>query len=206
MHAAAAASPEDSTHLFPTASSTAFVATPRFDPDRTQVDAATGGDVRAFEELYRRHSGRIHGVLRRLAGQDIARSEEWTQEAFVLAWQRLATFRGDSLFATWLHRLAVNVALMSLRSTRRGDAATASWDDEAPEQVAAPGYDPALRLDLAAAVARLPPRARAILVLHDIEGWKHEEIGRELGVAVGTCKAQLHRARALLRKYLEHTA
>lgn len=175
----------------------------RVDSDQADVAAAARGDVRAFEQLYRRHAARIHGLLRRLSGNDAARAEEWTQEAFVLAWQRLSTFRGESAFATWLHRLAVNVALMSLRSSRRGDAAGVEWDDDAVENATTGMADHALRLDLAVAVARLPPRARAILILHDVEGWKHEEIANELGIAVGTSKAQLHRARGLLRGHLE---
>ncbi len=188
--------------LYRTAPPIAPTAAPRVDPDRAEVDAAARGEVRAFEALYRRHAGRIHGVLRRLAGNDIARAEEWTQEAFVLAWQRLSTFRGESAFSTWLHRLAVNVALMSLRSTRRGDAAGITWDDDAVDDATAVVADQGLRMDLAAAVARLPTRARAILVLHDVEGWKHEEIAAELGIAAGTSKAQLHRARGLLRGHL----
>lgn len=204
MHAAAAVAIEGSTRLFPTASH-ASLAPARPDPDRAHLDAAVRGDVGAFQELYRRHAGRIHGVLRRLSGHDNARAEDWTQEAFVLAWQRLASFRGESRFGTWLHRLAVNVALMSLRSTRRGDHATSTWEeeDDIAERAGVEGVDHALRLDLAEAIAALPPRARAILVLHDIEGWKHEEIGQELGIAVGTSKAQLHRARSLVRKTLE---
>jgi len=203
MHAAAA-NLMGTPRLFRSAPPTAPVIATRIDSDHAEVAAAAGGDVRAFEALYLRHAARIHGVLRRLSGHDSARAEEWTQEAFVLAWQRLSSFRGESAFATWLHRLAVNVALMSLRSTRRGDAAAVAWDDDAVENAAAVVMaDHGLRLDLATAVARLPPRARAILVLHDVEGWKHEEIARELGVALGTSKAQLHRARGLLRGHLE---
>ena len=197
--------PMRSPRLFHSAPSIASVTAGRVDPDRADVDAAVRGNVQAFEALYRRHAGRVHGVLRRLSGPDVARAEEWTQEAFVLAWQRLGTFRGDSAFSTWLHRLAVNVALMSLRSTRRGDSTNVAWDDDVAENGGSSFSDLALRLDLADAVASLPTRARAILILHDIEGWKHEEIGVELGIAVGTSKAQLHRARALLRRYLEHT-
>ena len=132
---------------------------PAPDADSDLVRRAAGGDMRAFETLYRRHSGRVHGAVWRLSGMNEARAEELTQEAFVRAWQKLSSFRFESAFSTWLHRLAVNVALMDLR-------------------------------------------ARAVLVLHDVEGWKHEEIGRELGMAVGSSKAQLHRARGLLRGML----
>ncbi len=204
MHAAVSVLHQP-TRVLPCAPTNAPVTPARVDPDRQDVHAAVRGDMRAFESLYRRHAGRIHGALRRLAGQDGARAEEWTQEAFVVAWQRLSSFRGESAFSTWLHRLAVNVALMSLRSTRRGDIAHVDLDDDIADASGGWTPDPGLRLDLADAVARLPDGARAILVLHDIEGWKHEEIARQLGVAVGTSKAQLHRARGLLRRHLEAT-
>ena len=168
--------------------------------DTDLVRRAVAGDVRAFEALYRRHSGRVHGAVWRLSGMNEARAQELTQEAFVRAWQKLASFRFESAFSTWLHRLAVNVALMELRARHPEDAV----DDEALEAAADPvtPFCAGERADLEQAVADLPPRARAVLVLHDIEGWKHAEIGRELGMAVGTSKAQLHRARGLLRAML----
>jgi RNA polymerase sigma factor (sigma-70 family) len=174
------------------------------DADLADVRVAARGDVRAFERLYQRHANRIHGVVWRLAGGVQARAEELVQDTFVRAWQRLDSFRGDSRFSTWLHRLAVNTALMDLRAGRsrpegRLDPDSDDWDGGHEES-------PGLRLDLERAVASLPPRARAVLVLHDIEGWQHQEIGSELGMAVGTSKAQLHRARALLRKRLEVTS
>jgi len=171
------------------------------DTDGVDVQSAARGDVRAFERLYQRHAGRVHGVIRRLLGGAQARTEELVQDTFVRAWQRLDSFRSESRFSTWLHRLAVNTALMDLRANRsrpegRLDPDSDAWDGEHEES-------PGLRLDLERAVAGLPPRARAVLVLHDIEGWQHQEIGTELGMAVGTSKAQLHRARALLRQRLE---
>lgn len=170
-------------------------------PDRSEdhvlVRAVLGGDARAFERLYRRHAARVHGAILRLVGMDRARAEELTQEAFIQAWRKLATFRFDAAFATWLYRLGVNTALMDLRGRRE----EVNVDEAALE--AAAGFDvpfcAAERGDLERAVAKLPPRARAVLVLHDIEGWKHEEIAAELGMAVGSSKAQLHRARGLLR-------
>ncbi|MEP6483914.1 MAG: sigma-70 family RNA polymerase sigma factor [Rudaea sp.] len=164
------------------------------------VRRAANGDARSFELLYRDHVGRIYGTILRLVGMDRARAEELTQEAFVRAWQKLSSFRHESAFSTWLHRLSVNTALMSLRSKRN----TESADEEALES-AAGGELPfcaAERGDLERAVSALPPRARAVLVLHDVEGWKHEEISVELGMAVGSSKAQLHRARGLLRRAL----
>lgn len=170
--------------------------------DHALVRAAGGGDVRAFEQLYRKHSRRVFAVLWRLCGHE-ARAEDLVQEAFVRAWQALPGFRFESAFSTWLHRLAVNTALMELRARSGGEAL--ETDDDALDAHATPdsaGQRTALRLDLERAIATLPPRARAVLVLYDIEGWKHEEIATELGMAVGSSKAQLHRARQLLRARL----
>jgi len=175
---------------------------PPRDEDHALVRAAGSGDMRAFETLYRRHSRRIFAVLWRLCGHE-ARAEDLVQEAFVRAWQALPGFRFESAFSTWLHRLAVNTALMDMRSRRGGEAL--ETDDAALEFHAtadSAGSRTALGLDLERAVATLPPRARAVLVLYDIEGWKHEEIAAELGMAVGSSKAQLHRARQLLRTRL----
>jgi RNA polymerase sigma-70 factor, ECF subfamily len=168
--------------------------------DTELVRRSAAGDMRAFEKLYRSHVGRVHGAILRLVGMDRARAEELTQEAFLRAWQKLSSFRHESAFSTWLYRLGVNTALMDLR-VRREEEAT---DSEALE-IAAGGEVPfcaAERGDLQRAVSNLPPRARAVLVLHDVEGWKHEEIANELGMAVGSSKAQLHRARGLLRRVL----
>ena len=173
------------------------------DDDADLARRAAQADVAAFEQIYRRHHRRLHGVIVRLVGQAGARAEDLTQEAFVRAWQALPTFRFDSALSTWLHRLAVNTALMDLRSRRGAEAL--ETDDEALAWQATPdsaGHRTALGLDLERAVASLPPRARAVLVLYDIEGWKHEEIADELGMAVGSSKAQLHRARQLLRTRL----
>lgn len=174
--------------------------------DAVLVRSAAGGDSAAFASIYRRHAGRVHGVISRLVGGHGARAEDLTQEAFVRAWQALPKFRFESAFSTWLHRLAVNTALMELRSRRSGPRF--DEDDEALDEVGtadSAGQGTALSLDLERAVATLPPRARAVLVLHDVEGWKHEEIAAELGMATGSSKAQLHRARQLLRGRLgEH--
>lgn len=171
--------------------------------DHDLVRAAASGDKAAFEALYRRHSRRIFAVLFRLSGGQPSRAEDLVQEAFIRAWQALPGFRFESAFSTWLHRLAVNTALMQIRS--RVGAEDSETDDSALAYL--PSHDTAgdltrERLDLERAVATLPERARAVLVLHDIEGWKHEEIATELGMAVGSSKAQLHRARKLLRQRL----
>lgn len=173
------------------------------DDEKTWVSRAAAGDVHAFEALYRRHVSRVHGVIQRLTGGHGARAEDLTQEAFVRAWQALPQFRQESAFSTWLHRLAVNTALMELRSRKAQPQASA--DERAVEMLEvsdSAGHVTALSMDLERAVATLPPRARAVLVLHDVEGWKHEEIALELGMAVGSSKAQLHRARQLLRERL----
>jgi RNA polymerase sigma factor (sigma-70 family) len=164
------------------------------------VRRAAAGDIAAFEQLYRDHVGRVHGAILRLVGMDRARAEELTQDAFVRAWQKLSSFRHESAFSTWLYRLGVNTALMDLRGRREEDIV-----DNAALELAAGSEVPfcaAERGDLERAVSNLPPRARAVLVLHDVEGWKHEEISVELGMAVGSSKAQLHRARGLLRRAL----
>lgn len=171
--------------------------------ERALVAAAGRGDVGAFEALYRQHVGRVHGVIVRLVGGAGIRADDLTQEAFVRAWQALPAFRFEAAFSTWLHRLAVNTALMELR--RRRSRPQDDGDDTALDLLGAAdsaGHATALSMDLERAVASLPPRARAVLVLYDVEGWKHEEIAAELGMAVGSSKAQLHRARALLRERL----
>ncbi|MEN1927949.1 sigma-70 family RNA polymerase sigma factor [Luteimonas sp. MJ250] len=174
------------------------------DSDHALALAAAGGDVAAFEALYRRHAARVHGVVLRLAGWQRARAEDLVQEAFLRAWQALPQWRGEAAFGTWLHRLAVNTALMDLRA-RRARPALDGDDDGVLDALPSPGaagHGPAMAMDLARAVATLPPRARAVLVLHDIEGWTHGEIGTALDMATGSSKAQLHRARGLLRARL----
>ena len=168
--------------------------------DASDVAAATRGDVRAFERVYRRHVARIHSTDVRMLGAEAA--DDATQDVFVRAWQRLAQFRGDSAFGTWLFRLAVNVLLsrrevVATRHRRHVDDAdlidTLSTRDPSPE----------LGVDFEAAMQRLPPGMRQIFVLHDIEGYKHDEIAAMLGIAQGTSKSQLHRVRMVLRKYLD---
>jgi len=164
------------------------------------VARAAAGDRAAFETLYREHAGRVYALCLRLAG-DTTRAEEYTQDVFVRAWQRLASFRGDAAFSSWLHRLAVNVVLQDRRAERRRLRRVEPTDDlgSAP----APRDRIAARLDLETAIAALPDAARQVFVLYDIEGYGHAEIGRLLGIAEGTSKAHLHRARRLLREALE---
>jgi len=166
------------------------------------VARACDGDEDAFGDLYRAHAGRIFALCLRLEA-DAARAEELTQDVFVHAWERLRTFRGESAFGTWLHRLAVNVVLTSRRSTWRRTRRVITAEDPAIFEQAADSPGPGLRLDLDQAIAALPAGARAIFVLHDVEGYQHGEIAALMGVAEGTSKTQLFRARRLLRKALE---
>lgn len=177
--------------------------------ERALVERARAGDSGAFEALYRRHVGRVYALCLRLAG-DRHRAEDHVQEAFMKAWERLTEYRGEAAFATWLYRIAVNAALAGHRHDRRRgghlriSAAERGEDpDQTLEQLPASGDSPAVWLDLERAIAALPDGARAVFVLHDIEGWQHEEIATLMGLAVGTSKAQLHRARRLLRERLE---
>ena len=184
----------------PMSSETACYTTPTDDGDDAVLAMrAANADVAAFEQLYRRHHRRVHGVIVRIVGQASARAEDLTQEAFVRAWQALPSFRHDSAVSTWLHRLAVNTALMELRARR--SRPQQDEDEDCFEHLSTPDTagNAVLGRDLERAVATLPPRARAVLVLHDVEGWKHQEIANQLGMAVGSSKAQLHRARGLLR-------
>ena len=170
--------------------------------------AAAAGDARAFEQLYRRHVGRIRGLCWRLVNGDDKRADQATQDAFVRAWEKLGGFRGDSQFSTWLHRLTVNLVLGEYRLMKRwvtfedvaeeaGDDGDGVSVDEHPQQQTAD------RMDLEKALAKLPPGARSVLLLHDVEGYQHEEISELTGIAVGTSKAQLHRARKLMRGFLQ---
>lgn len=156
-----------------------------------------------FDTLYEQHVGRVFAVCLRMCA-DRQEAERLTQDVFVRLWRRLDTFRGDSEFTSWLHRVTVNVVLEDMRSNKRRNARVDIVEDPAVfEQGHAARLDPVeIRMDLEQAIATLPPGARTALVLHDIEGYKHDEIARQLGVAVGTVKAQLHRARKLLRARL----
>ncbi|MFL5640205.1 MAG: RNA polymerase sigma factor [Gemmatimonadaceae bacterium] len=167
------------------------------------VRRAQTGDVDAFEILYREHSARIFALCLRLKAGDKVDATELMQDVFIRAWRRLATFRGDSAFASWLHRLAVNTMLENARSERRREARVLPMDDTSRLAGAARSSGIDLKMDMEEAVASLPRGARLAFVLHDVEGYQHQEIAEQLGVSVGTVKAQLHRARRLLRQKLE---
>lgn len=171
------------------------------DHETALVARAQAREVKAFEALYRLHVGRIHALCRRLTGSQ-ALAEDCTQEAFVQAWKALPGFRRDSAFGSWLHRIAVNVVLGHQRTALRRSAWMRDDGDDALDACAAPAERPDVALDLDRAIAELPPGARTVFVLYDIDGYKHEEIAELTGLAVGTCKAHLHRARRLLRARL----
>lgn len=163
------------------------------------VALAAAGDTLAFERLYRAHLPRVHALVRRMAGP--ADCDEITQDVFVRVWQKLSTFRGDAAFSTWLHRLAVNVIIERFRSAAQRRLKLVD-DGVVMEALPARSERPDRRLQLDAALEHLPDGARQIFVLHDVEGYKHEEIASLLAISAGTSKAQLHRARMLLRKRL----
>jgi len=176
--------------------------TTRSGDDSTRlVDRAIAGDVDAFEALYRQSVGRVHGLCLRMCGNR-SEAEELTQEAFVRAWQKLPSFRGESAFSTWMHRLTVNVVLGHQRSTGRRQARETAAGEEWYQEGGATHQRLGVAMDLERAIAGLPKGARTVFVLHDMEGYKHKEIAQVAGMAVGTSKAQLSRARKLLRKAL----
>lgn len=161
--------------------------------------------MRAFEELYRRHNRRVYSLCLRMT-QNIHEAEDLAQETFIQLFRKAGSFRGDSAFTTWLHRLTVNQVLMHFRKRKARDERT-SEDGEIPEQVVSGTEDSAKmpvvdRIALGKAMAQLPPGYRAVFILHDVEGHEHEEISRMLGCSVGTSKSQLHKARMKLRRLL----
>lgn len=168
--------------------------------DSKDVELAARGDTRAFERLYRTHVGRIHSLARRMLSPDEA--DEATQDVFVRAWEKLGTFRGEAAFGTWLHRLAVNVFLGLRKVAGKRRERMLEGDDPFSKMASRPAQSD-LNMDFQVAISRLPEGAKRVFVLHDVEGFKHAEIGKMLGVSTGTSKAQLHRARMTLRKYLE---
>ena len=159
-------------------------------------------DADAFEALYTEHAGRVYALCLRLTSNPVE-ARELTQDTFVRAWEALPSFRGDANLTTWLHRIAVNAMLMQRRSNRRRLSRVSLAEDDredgdvVPEGSVAPA-DVGSAIDLERAIAALPPGVRRAFVMHDVEGYSHEEIARMTGLAAGTLRAQLHRARQLL--------
>lgn len=170
--------------------------------DERLVERAREGDVRAFEALYRQNAGKMYALCLRLSG-DAGIAEECVQETFITAWQKLEGFRGDSAFSSWLYRIAVNTVMGWFRKQGRRDRHIRPVEEGEWDRIEGPATDTGAGMDLEAAIARLPEGARAVFVLHDVEGHRHEEIAELTGIAVGTSKAQLHRARRLLRERLD---
>ncbi len=167
--------------------------------DRADVTRAQNGDTQAFERLYRAHAARVFCLARRMIGTDLA--GEITQDVFVRVWQKLATFRGEAAFGTWLHRVAVNV-ILHRRATLRTERGRFEDEEGALDLVPVRPGTADFGMDFEHAIGKLPEGARVVFILHDVEGFKHEEIARLLGVTSGTSKAQLHRARMILRQHL----
>jgi len=166
------------------------------------IRRAQSGDRAAFEQIYRENVGRVFAICLRILASS-ARAQELTQDVFVRAWEMIGTFRGESAFSSWLYRLAVNVVLADLRAKKRRTARVLITDDLSVYEKMSHTTNPGSAIDLERAIALLPEQARAVFVLHDIEGYQHGEIAEITGVAEGTSKAQLHRARRLLREALE---
>jgi len=169
-------------------------------PDTVDARRAAAGDQAAFERLYNGHVARVHSLARRMVGPEEA--DEVTQDVFVRAWQKLGTFKGQAAFGTWLHRVAVNVMLgrRAELAKRRGRT---SEGDGLVESLPSRRSHIELHMDFETAIGRLPAGAREVFVLHDVQGFKHQEIAEMLGVSTGTTKAQLHRARMALRRYVD---
>ena len=182
-----------------------FAAVHGDDGDAARMDAivqrAQSGDVDAFEAVYRAHSSAIHALCRRMCGDD-GEARDLVQDVFVRAWERLPSFRGQSALATWLHRLAVNVVLETWRASKRD--ALRMIDDPEGLAFGAVGRETNADavMDIASAITRLPRGSRTVFVLHDIEGYSHDEIASMTGIAAGTSRTQLFRARRALARLL----
>jgi len=161
------------------------------------------GDGTAFEELYQRHAGRLYNLAYRMAGT-ANDAEDLLQDIFLLAYRKIGSFRGDSSLGTWLYRLAMNHCLDVLRSrqARMGHQTDSLDEDAAPVPAAAPALGAVSRIDLDRAIGKLPHACRAAFLLHDVEGFGHQEVGAILGISEGTSKSQVHKARLRIRAYL----
>ena len=161
------------------------------------------GDSGAFEDLYRQHSTRLYNLAFRMVG-NAADAEDLLQDIFLLAYRKVGSFRGESSLGTWLYRLAMNHCLDVLRSrqSRMGQQTDSLDEEAAPVPAAAPALGAVSRIDLDRAIGRLPHACRAAFLLHDVEGFGHQEVGAILGISEGTSKSQVHKARLRIRAYL----
>jgi RNA polymerase sigma-70 factor, ECF subfamily len=178
--------------------------------DRSDLDlakTAANGDMSSFEELYKRHHRRVYSVCLRML-QDTAVAEDLTQEVFIQLYRKIGSFRGDSAFTSWLHRMTVNQVLMHFRKRAVKFEKTA---EEGEESKSAPAEDPKRidfldRLALQNAIEQLPEGYKNVFVLHDVEGFEHQEVATILGCSVGTSKSQLHKARLKLQRIIRKKA
>src|SRR5256712_4745425 len=174
-------------------------------PDYALTQRAAEGDMKAFEELYQRHNRRVYSLCLRMTG-NVAEAEDLTQEVFIQLHRKIGSFRGEAAFTTWLHRLTVNQVLMHFR--KRSVRSELTTDDgEMPDSIDPETINPEAmpivdRIGLESAIAQLPNGYRTVFVLHDVEGYEHEEIAKLLGCSAGTSKSQLHKARLKLRRLL----
>jgi RNA polymerase sigma-70 factor (ECF subfamily) len=169
--------------------------------ERELISRVLAGDPSAERALYDAHVDRVFRLAYRMAG-DMDRAQDYTQETFIRAFSRLATFRGDAALSTWLGSIAISVTLNGLRKVRRRNEREVGLEDVAPVGRTMREAEPDLKVRLAQAIDSLPDGYRAVFVMHDVEGYTHEEIANSLGVHTGTSKAQLFRARARLREAL----
>lgn len=183
-------------------SSTSPVVPVRADGPDPAVLRARSGDTDAWREVYDAHVERVYALCLRMTGS-AQEAEECTQDVFVRAWEKLGQFRGDSRLSTWLHRLAVNVVLQARRAKGRRRGREHSTDDLERYGHEAVRAMPGTRIDLERAIGGLPDGARRMLVLRDVQGYAYKEIAEIEGVSLGTVKAQIHRARSLVREALD---
>lgn len=176
----------------------------------TDIDSAlTGEQMSGFDELYRKHYRRVYSICLRMTG-NVAEAEDLTQEVFIQLHRKLGSFRGESAFTTWLHRLTVNQVLMHFRK-RSVKSELTTDDGEMPDSIDPDTINPEAmpivdRISIETAIAQLPPGYRTCFILHDVEGYEHEEIARILGCSPGTSKSQLHKARLKLRRLIQQRA
>ncbi len=170
-------------------------------PMSLDVRRAQRGDVQAFERVYQEHVGKIYGLCLRMV-RDSARAEELTQDAFVRAWQKIGSFSGRATFSTWLHRLTVNLVISAERVRQRERDRVEDTPGGVEHQPTL-GRPSGLRMDLEQAIAQLPDQARRVFVLYQVEGYRHGEVAKFLGIAEGTSKAHLYSARQKLKESLQ---
>lgn len=181
---------------------------PKAVPEAQLVARAQRGDEQAFEALFEAHKRRVYTLCLRMTG-NTAEAEDLTQEAFLQLFRKISTFRGESAFSTWLHRLAVNVVLMHLRKKGLQQVSLDETDDSQGEPTRKDYGQPDARLAMSVdriglnrAIEQLPPGYRAVFILHDVEGYEHNEIAEMMNCSVGNSKSQLHKARMKLREWL----